>query len=101
MRPLAILLLLLAGCRPAPNMQMYDQANNADSVLIQDNQRVKVTRIGVFKDNLAYDGRRGVYLIKDEQTGHEFIGLSGVGISQIGDHPVSAGKTLATHSDER
>ena len=47
---------------------------------------VSVTRIGVFADDLAYDGKRGIYLIRDERTGIEYIGLSGVGISERGSH---------------
>lgn len=59
--------------------------------------RVEITRISVFYDDLAYDGKRGVYLIKDKDTGKEFIGVSGIGISELGSH--SSGK--AHHSDER
>lgn len=90
--------LALAGCRPDPNMPMYEQTQNAQRVPIQDNGRVSVTRIGVFSDDLAYSGRRGVYLIKDEHTGREFIGVSGVGISETGSH--LAGKNLH-RMDER
>lgn len=60
--------------------------------------RVTVTRIGVFEDNLAYNERRGIYLIKDNQTGQEYVGVSGVGISEIGEH--TCGKNC-TEQDER
>lgn len=49
-------------------------------------QRVVVTRIGIFNDQLAYGDYRGVYIIKDTQTGTEFIGVSGVGIAETGSH---------------
>lgn len=59
--------------------------------------RVKVERIGVIADGLAYGDRRGIYVITDTQTGREFIGVSGVGITETGSH--QAGK--ARVRDER
>jgi len=55
-------------------------------VPIEDHPRVVVTRIDVVADSTAYSGRRGVYVIKDTVTGREFIGVAGVGISEVGDH---------------
>lgn len=93
------LALLLVGCnRPDPNMPMREQAVSPAPVGIETQARVEVTRIGVFADNLAYDGLRGVYLIKDSETGAEFIGISGVGISAIGHHGCGKG---CTTKDER
>jgi hypothetical protein len=89
--------LLLVGCSPDPDMPMHKQTRGADSVPMQDSGRIEVTRIGVFRDDLAYNSRRGVYLIRDTKTGAEYLGVSGVGISEIGRH--SAGKGTAT--DER
>lgn len=59
--------------------------------------RIEITKIEVITDRLAYDNKRGVYLIKDTKTGIEYLGVSGIGISELGDH--MAGKT--TVSDER
>lgn len=87
----------VGGCGPDPNMAMREQVYNAPDVKIQPQQRVEVNRIGVFTDNLAYGNRRGVYVIKDTLTGKEFIGISGVGITETGSH--SAGKSSTT--DER
>jgi hypothetical protein len=53
--------------------------------------------VGVIEDELAYYKRRGLYLIRDTKTGQEFIGLSGVGVSELGRHP--SGKTSV--ADER
>lgn len=78
-------------------MVMRKQSAGAQNVPIQDNARVAVTRIGVFADDLAYNGRRGIYVLTDTKTGKEYIGVSGVGISELGSH--SVGKTVA--SDER
>lgn len=49
-------------------------------------KRVTVTRIDVVADSTAYSGRRGVYIIKDNATGREFVGVAGVGVSELGDH---------------
>lgn len=68
-----------------------------EPVHLTDNQRFTVTRVGIFEDVLAYDDRRGIYIIKDQKTGQEFIGISGIGISELGSH--STGKS--TYSDER
>lgn len=63
----------------------------------QDGRRITVERIGVVADSLAYGNRRGVYVIRDNKTGTEFIGVSGVGIAETGSH--RSGKTSV--SDER
>ena len=98
MKKLIILAALaLSACGPEANMQMREQSANANTVEISTNARVEVTRIGVFRDDLAYDDKRGVYLIVDQETGAEFIGISGIGISELGSH--RAGKTH--RSDER
>jgi hypothetical protein len=60
-------------------------------------RRVTVERVDVVADTLAYGGARGVYVIRDAQTGREFIGVSGVGIAETGSH--QSGKT--TVRDER
>jgi len=59
--------------------------------------RFTVERVGVVDDSLAYGDRRGIYLIRDKQTDKEFVGVSGIGISELGSHPV--GKAIVT--DER
>lgn len=66
-----------------------------------DGNRVTVTRLSKFRDNLAYDNERGVYLIRDNQTGQEFIGISGIGISELGSHTYQCGKSRCTTGDER
>ena len=48
--------------------------------------RINVTRIGVFPDTLAYGDKRGIYVIKDNYSGKEYIGISGIGISEVGSH---------------
>jgi hypothetical protein len=45
--------------------------------------RFTVTRVQVVRDTSAYGNERGVYIIKDAETGAEFVGLSGVGIVEL------------------
>lgn len=78
----------LAACSPSPTMPMQ---------LLQAHDRVSIERIGVIEDDLAYSKRRGIYIITDKKTGKEFIGVSGIGISETSKH--LAGKTPV--SDER
>lgn len=53
---------------------------------VRSQERVVVERIGVFADDIAFRERRGIYLIRDTVTGVEYIGVSGVGITEIGKH---------------
>jgi len=46
---------------------------------------------------LAYKKLRGIYEIIDNKTGKKYLGVSGVGISEVGSH--SSGKNSAR--DER
>lgn len=87
--------LLIGGCF-AREYKLGTKTNTR----LQDNLdtgRFKVELVGIFRDTMAYDGRRGIYLLQDSQTGKEYFGISGVGISELGSH--SSGKT--TISDER
>jgi hypothetical protein len=91
---LTLPLLLLAACSPKPDtpLQISGPLPSKQSV-----SRFVVERVGVIEDELAYYSRRGLYLIRDTKTGQEFVGLSGVGVSELGRH--QSGK--ATVADER
>ena len=91
---LMISVLTLTGCAPEPTMMMSNQNTVQLQDQLQDQNRVQVTRIGVFKDELAYSARRGVYVIVDTKTGKEYIGISGVGIQEVSSH--HSGKTTTT-----
>lgn len=82
---------MLAGCgqRP-PEPDQIPLKTVADG-------RVRVERIASFRDELAYGGIRGVFLITDKESGSKFIGISGIGISELGSH--QSGKN--TYRDER
>lgn len=86
-------LLLLCGCGPEPTIEMARVTPQST----EQSPRFQVTRVAVFEDGLAYGGRRGIYVIVDTKTGTQFIGVSGVGISETGSH--TCNKT--TISDER
>lgn len=88
---LAALCALLAACQPDADTRMGVQVPTSSS------EAIEVTRVGVIADDLAYGHRRGLYRIVDRETGREFIGVSGVGITEVGAH--KAGKS--TVEDER
>lgn len=81
---------LLSACGPDPTMQM-GTGPNVDGMTHNVTERISVTRVGVFRDDTAYNSRRSIYVIVDRKTGKEYIGVSGVGISETGSH--RAGKS--------
>lgn len=89
----------LSACGPKPTMPMQDGAISEAPAFVQ-SSRFTVTRVGIFADELAYSNRRGIYVIRDKETGREFVGISGVGVSEIGSHVVSTGKTTYTKEHE-
>jgi hypothetical protein len=80
-----LLALLLAGCRPKQNTALIPPTP------YETQSRITIQLIGVIEDRLAYSDRRGIYIITDTKTGREYIGVSGIGISEVGSH--SSGKT--------
>lgn len=89
----ALALVACEGEREPEQAQRYSPT----PLSIQNSNRFNVVRVDVFRDKLAYDGKRGVYVITDKETNQEFIGVSGIGISELAQH--SSGKT--TSRDER
>ena len=86
-------LAALTGCQPA-DTGPQDLTATSEPVA---RPRFEVIRIQRFRDDLAYNHERGIYLIKDTRTGAEYFGVSGVGINELGDH--RTGKDIRT--DER
>lgn len=70
-------------------------------MMLERSERFQVDRVAIFEDRLAYEDKRGIYIIRDVQTGKEYVGVSGVGISEIGSHLRSSGKHSHTVQDER
>jgi hypothetical protein len=94
---LAIIVLILIGCGQDHGYAQQDSKRYAVGATDQPG-RFEVQSVQIIHDSLAYDGERAVYLMKDHQTGKEYIGLSGVGISEIGSHACGKG---CTTEDER
>jgi len=92
-------LTMLVGCDLPPQPVKVEM--QLASELSSESSRISVIKLSQFEDSLAYREYRGVYLIKDKQTGAEFIGVSGIGISELGSHTKLVGKVLQSTNDER
>ncbi len=96
---LLVVVFMLTACDRGPEPAKSTMA--VSSQLSSDADRIKVTKMSEFRDTLAYDNWRGVYLIQDQQTGKEYIGISGIGISEVGSHTQLVGKVQQSVRDER
>lgn len=74
--------MMLVACLPEPDMSMQ----SPQRITASDGSRITVERIGIFSDDIAYNKRRGVYVIRDKTADREFIGVSGVGIAETGSY---------------
>lgn len=80
MRALIVCALMgLVGCTE-PTIPMRKESELPSAA----GQRFAVERVAVFQDELAYQNRRGVYIITDTETGEAWLGVSGVGVSELG-----------------
>lgn len=100
------LFMVIFGCGPSPDTQMrvreYQQSEQSRPIPVDTaNRRFEIERVGVFRDDLAYNDKRGIYVIRDQHTGREYLGISGVGISELGSHLVPMGKAMMKRADER
>lgn len=90
MKALILASLFLAAaapdsCVPQPPPEKWVPL--ADPVPLETGgHRISVTYLGKFYDKLAYEDVRGIYIIRDSETGKEFVGISGIGISELGSH---------------
>lgn len=87
----SVLVLGLVGCDMPPlppEIPLNQVQSNAPAATapVSATNRVTITLLGTVNDGLAYSGKRGVYLIIDRRTDKEFIGVSGIGISELGSH---------------
>lgn len=80
--------LAMAGC-DFGSTRVDPEARQKMSVKVND--RVQVVKIQEFRDELAYENVRAIYVITDKDTGQEYIGLSGVGIVEVGRHGCGKG----------
>jgi hypothetical protein len=88
--------LFLAACDQKPDAALIDS-----TVSTADTGRFQVKEMARFRDSDAYNNSRKIFLITDKDSGKEFIGVSGVGISEVGTHTYSNGKQVLTTTDER
>ncbi len=94
--------ILIATCSILSGCSREPEADTPMLVTpVTTSARITVTRIGIIDDPLAYGDRRGVYIITDTKTGMEYIGVSGIGISELGSHSRSTGKGAIIVGDER
>ena len=88
--------ILMLGCgQPSSESTPPNMEINAT------NGRVSIQRIMVFEDDIAYGDKRGIYIIRDHVTNKEFIGVSGIGISELGVHIHRMGRTPLLVEDVR
>lgn len=90
-------LLAIIGCEET-TPPTVDMKTEQERVELKQGSRYKIERVDVFKDDLAYGGKRGIYEITDEETGITYIGVSGIGITERGSHTDSEGDSVP---DER
>lgn len=98
--PLVVLALCLAACDQEPPPGYGQQV-----VLNQEQaQRFTVELAGQFPDDLAYKGVRRIYVIRDSHTERTLVGITGVGVTEVGTHTEGGGgkhNSLRTVEDER
>ncbi|MCX8976534.1 hypothetical protein NLN92_00710 [Citrobacter portucalensis] len=87
--------LFLSACDEGPQPSRIEASVGTDA------GRFSVTQVAKFDDSDAYWGNRKIFLIRDKQTSREFVGVSGVGISEVGTHSQSNGKQVISVTDER
>lgn len=94
-------LISLAACEPdtTPSVIHHERAaeEQANYSVLPKDARFDLRLVQSFRDGQAYTNYRTVYILKDKKTGMEYVGISGIGISELGSH--NSGKTSET--DER
>ncbi len=90
--------LCLTNCKDNTTIKMKTEQDMPET---PSGSRYKIVRVGVFADDLAYDKKRGVYEITDTETGITYLGVSGIGITELGSHIESDGENVNIVPDER
>ena len=85
------LVFWLGGCGGRREVDLNNELdqrvfNLGSDLEVETSARFRVKRVSVFQDDLAYGRQRGVYVIYDSITGQELVGISGVGIGELGKH---------------
>ncbi len=95
------LILILIAFSIAACADNSDQTNliNSKFESAENSDRFTVTKVSKFKDTDAYNQYRCIYLIKDNLKNKEYLGVSGIGVSELGSHP--EGEEGSPVADER
>lgn len=87
--------VIISGCKSSIEPQtetaseiahrlQYEQYVTAEYMgITNDNDRFDIHRIKLVKDTIAYNGIRGIYEIHDKLTNKIYLGVSGVGITEL------------------
>ena len=98
LKPLvATMAIALTGCGPQGPAQQSTHLK--ETPYSAEGSRFDVRLEAKFVDVLAYSSYRGIYVITDRKTGREYVGISGVGITEIGAHDTDGKGSKA--EDER
>jgi len=77
-----VLLAASDGCESPPDPTKTEVKEPGEAA----GTRVTVEKIGWFEDKSAYKGWRRIYLFTDTATGKQYLGVTGVGVSEAGQH---------------
>ena len=96
---LASLALTISGCddKSTRYQSVTEQIQQKQPKYESNTSEFELIKKQTFYDPDAYNRTRSVYVLKDKATGKEYIGVSGIGISERGSH--TSGKS--TIEDER
>lgn len=93
------LAFIFLGCESASSKypSVSGQVYKEEPKIISNTSEFDLVKKQSFFDDDAYSQVRSVYVLKDKTTGKEYIGVSGIGISERGSH--TSGKSAI--QDER
>jgi hypothetical protein len=76
-------LLFLAGCAPTQPDTTLKVSHPVSPGAPGAGPKFRIERVGVFGDALAWRGLRGIYVLTDTTTGKQWVGVSGIGITEV------------------
>ena len=91
-----LITMIMIGCENQ-NLPSVGDGLNQQVTIQRTPLHFRLEKVQSFNDDDAYGNVRSVYILKDLETGKEYIGVSGIGISERGSH--LSGKVRV--SDER
>lgn len=83
------LFLVSCGFQTTEDIKEDTQRDNLQRVSIGKNDRFKIERVSLVYDTESQTQTRGIYIITDKKNNKEYLGVSGIGISEL----YSCGKT--------